>query len=50
MNITCENCGINATFNSLGYDDFGNLILECTECGAVCYEDGTLVEDEITVK
>lgn len=48
--MICENCGINVKFIELGHDDLGNLILECQDCGAICYENGTLVEDEVRIK
>lgn len=48
--MRCENCGVVCDFDKLEYDEVNNLIIECSECGAVCYEDGTLVKDEITVK
>jgi uncharacterized Zn finger protein len=47
--MICENCGINSNFKKLGHDESNNLILECQGCGAICYEDGTLVEGEITI-
>lgn len=47
--MQCDNCGIKAEFNKLGSDDLGNMVLECQECGAVCYEDGTLIEEEVKI-
>lgn len=47
--MKCENCGLSCDFKKLGHDEIDNLILECQGCGAVCYEDGTLIEEEIGI-
>ena len=47
--MKCDNCGMESTFKELGYDEVDNLILECHECGSICYEDGTLIEGEIKI-
>ena len=47
--LRCENCGFICEFKKLGLDEEGDIILECRGCGAVCYEDGTLIEDVVTI-
>lgn len=49
MDLRCDNCGVIADFEEIGYDEVNNIILECQECGSVCYEDGSLVEDDIKI-
>lgn len=49
MYLICENCGLNCKFEEIGYDEVDNRILECQECGAICYEDGTLIEDDVII-
>lgn len=49
VKIICENCSITTIFKVVGYDELGNKIIECQECGVICYEDGSLVEDEIKI-
>jgi uncharacterized Zn finger protein len=48
--MICENCGINSSFKELGHDELDNLILECQDCGAICYESGALIEGEIRIR
>lgn len=47
--MRCDNCGMITEFEEIGYDEVDNRILECQECGAICYEDGTLIEDDVRI-
>lgn len=44
--MKCDNCGKNSKFKKVGFDELNNIILECQECGAISYEDGTLIEED----
>lgn len=44
--MICDNCRRDCLV-SIGFDELDNEIFECKDCGSICYEDGTLVEDEI---
>lgn len=48
--MKCDNCGANSKFKEIGHDELDNVILECQDCGAISYEDGTLIEDDEEVK
>lgn len=44
-----ENCGMPIKLIKLGIDDTNEMVFECPECGSICYEDGTLVEEDYDI-
>jgi len=40
---------LNCEFKKIGYDEMDNKVVECQGCGAISYDDGSLIEDDVKI-